>query len=82
MTVLDSSRANREFAGDAGKGYASPVSRRRLPGRVVGDDRPYGVPGPCEIEVLRKDRPSLGFPSLLVFWVGGLSGELTEDKKI
>lgn len=83
VTVLDSSRANRDVAGDAGKGYASPVSRRRLPGRaVVGDDRPYGVPEPCEIEVLRKDRPSLGVPSLLVFWVGGLSGELTEDKKI
>lgn len=80
--MLDSSRANREVAGDAGNGYASLVSRRRLPGRVVvGDDRPYGVPGVCEIELLRKDRPSLEEPSLFVFWVGGLSGELTDDKK-
>lgn len=79
---MDSSRAKREVAGDEGKGYASPVSRRRLPGRaVVGDERPYGVPGVCEIEVLRRDEGSLDVPSLFVFCVGGLSGELTEDEK-
>lgn len=80
--MLDSSRAKRDVAGDEGKGYASPVSRRRLPGRVVvGDDRPYGVPGVCDIDVLRKDEGSLEVPSLLVLCVGGLSGELTEDEK-
>jgi hypothetical protein len=81
--VLDSSRAKREVAGDWGNGYASLVSRRRPPGRaLVGDDRPYGVPPPCDIETLRSERPSLGVPSLLLlFWVGGFSGELTDDRK-
>jgi hypothetical protein len=82
VTAPVSSRANREAAGDAGNGYASPVSRRRLPGRaVVGEDKPYGVPGPWDIDDLRKERGSLGVPSLLVFWVGGFSGELTDDRK-
>lgn len=82
VTVFDSSRAKRDVAGEEGKGYASPVSRRRLPGRVVvGDDSPYGVPGVCEIELLRKEEGSLELPSLLVFCVGGLSGELTDDEK-
>ena len=81
--MLDSSRANREVAGDDGNGYASPVSRRRAPGRaVVGDDKPYGVPGPCDTDVLRREIPSLGVPSLLGFWVGGFSGELTDERKI
>lgn len=45
MTAPVSSRENRVAAGDAsgpvGKGYASLVSRRRVPGRVVvGDDSP------------------------------------------
>ena len=48
----------------------------------MGDDRPYGVPGVCEMEVLRKDRPSLEAPSLLAFCVGGLRGEFTEVVKI
>jgi hypothetical protein len=81
VTVLGSSLVNLEVAGDGtpvnGK-YASPVSRRRLPGRfVVGDDTPYGAPLP-EIDVLRKDRPSFGVPSLFMFCAGGLMGELTD----
>ena len=84
-TGLDSSREKREADGEAsecaldGKGKASPVSRRRFPGRaLVGDERPY-APGP-EIDVLRSDRPSFGVPSLL-FWAGGFSGELTLEVK-
>jgi hypothetical protein len=65
-----------------GNGYASLVSRRRVPGRaVVGDDRPYGALPPCEIDVLRKDSPSLGVPSF-AFCVGGLRGELTDEVKL
>jgi hypothetical protein len=80
VTALPSSRANREVAGDEGNGYASLVSRRRAPGRaVVGEERPYGVPGPCDTDVLRSERPSLGVPSL--FCVGGFSGELTDEWK-
>jgi hypothetical protein len=58
------------------------VSRRRPPGRaLVGDDRPYGVLPPCDMDSLRSARPSLEVPSLLAFWVGGFSGELTDDIK-
>lgn len=39
------------------------------------------MPPPWVMEALRIDSPSLGVPSLLVFWVGGFSGELTEDRK-
>lgn len=80
---MDSSRANRDVAGDCGKGYASLVSRRRAPpGRaLVGEDRPYGVLGPCDTDVLRNDKPSFAVPSLLAFWVGGLRGEFTDDRK-
>jgi hypothetical protein len=82
VTALVSSRAKRDVAGDGGKGYASLVSRRRGPGRVaVGDDRPYGVPGACDSDVLRRFK-SLGAPSLFVFCAGGLRGELTDDRKI
>lgn len=34
------------------------------------------------MELLRKDKPSLEAPSLLVFCVGGLRGEFTEEVKI
>jgi hypothetical protein len=43
----------------------------------VGDDKPYGPV--AEMEVLRKDRPSFGVPSLFVFCAGGFRGELTEE---
>lgn len=84
VTALDSSLANLEAEGDAspleGNGKASPVSRRRAPGRaLVGDDNPYGPL--ADMEVLRSDRPSFGVPSLFVFWAGGLRGELTDELK-
>jgi hypothetical protein len=86
VTAWESSRENREATGEAtlleGNGYASEVSRRRLPGRVVvGEESPYGVVPPCETDVLRSDRPSFGGPSLFVFCAGGLRGELTDDEK-
>lgn len=86
VVVLDSSREKRDVvAGDTkeatGNGYASLVSRRRLPGRAeVGEVMPYG-PGlliDCDIDGFRWEAPSLGVPSLFVLGAGGLSGELTE----
>lgn len=51
-----------------------PDSRRRVPGRVDGEL----IVAFCVIEVLRFKVELFGVPSLFVFWVGGLSGELTD----
>ncbi len=85
VTALVSSRANRDAEGDAsefeGSGKASLVSRRRVPGRtLVGDARPHEPPPP-EMDVLRRDGPSFGLPSLLVFCPGCFRGEFTEEAK-
>lgn len=87
VAALVSSLENLEALGEArfvlGNGYASLVSRRRLPGRAwVGDESPNapGLFSDCDIEVLRCEPPSFGVFSWL-FRVGGFMGELTEPLK-
>lgn len=56
-----------------------PDSRRRAPGRVDGEL--FKAFWDCVIEVRRLTFPLLGVPSLLAFWIGGFSGELTDVEK-
>lgn len=77
---------NREVLGEArdvsGNGYASLVSRRRLPGRdCVGDVSPNRPGLFNEMDVFRVDPPAAGVAPSLLASVGGLIGEFTEPLK-
>lgn len=58
------------------KGFASLVSRRRVPGLVADDGEltPNALAAPCDNDAFRPLMPAVPAPSLFI--VGGLTGEL------